>query len=229
MILFCIDICRCEIKGRISYELYSLIKLVDYIIESGYTLKEAKHVRYPKRGDWKYEQKNCNNTYVFENESSTITLYYEPLIYDEDSRAINGIGLFRNNSISLNNETDEERRGHYYVPDYLLKYSDGAKENYMICDAKFSSNTKERYKMIPSLAYKYLTSISTINPGDSLKGLYVFYGIVDDYVNQESFYDVQIESAKEVTPYIRLVPVSEEVPYAYQENNAYDMLRKLIG
>lgn len=211
------------------FETYSLIKLVGFIKESGYELTETKHVYYPKRADWRYEQRNCNNTYVFKNEDSSITLYYEPIIYDEDSRTINGIGLYRNNSISLNNETDEERRGHYYVPDYLIKYSDGEKESYLICDAKFSSNKNVRYKMIPNLAYKYITSISTIRLEDKLKGLYVFYGIVDDNVNQESFYDVHIDTAKEVTPYIKMVPVSEEVPYAYQEANAYDMLRKLIG
>ncbi len=210
------------------FETYSLIKLVDYIRESGYVLKEAKHVQYPKRADWRYEQKNCNNTYIFENESSTITLYYEPIIYDQDSREINGIGLFRNNRISLNNESDEERRGHYYVPDYLLKYSDEDKENYIICDAKFSSNTKVRHKIIPSLTYKYITSISTIEANAELKGLFVFYGIVDDYANHESFYDVQLETVKEIKPYIKLVPISEEIPYAYQENNAYEMLRKLV-
>ncbi len=211
------------------FETYSLIKLINYIKESGYILKKTKQVHYPKRSHWLYKQKNYNNTYIFENESSSITLYYEPFIYDEDSRSVNGIGLFRNNSVSLNNKTDEEYRGHYYVPDYLLKYSDENKENYIICDAKFSSKMRVKHKIIPYLAYKYITSISTIDESDSLKGLFVFYGIVDNYAMNESFYDAKIESAKDIIPYIKLVPISEEISYTYQENNVFDILQKLMG
>ena len=59
--------------------------------------------------------------YIFTNEDSRITLYYEPVIYDEDRTNVNGISLYRNNSISLNRETDDERQGHYYVPDYVAQ------------------------------------------------------------------------------------------------------------
>lgn len=103
-----------------------------------------------------------------------LTHYYEPIIYDDDSTSINGIGLYRNDSISLNSESYEEYRGHYYDPDYLLKLSDGQRDSYKICDANFSSKFKTRNKMIPVLTYKYFTSISAIRPEDSLKGLYVF-------------------------------------------------------
>ena len=86
---------------------------------------------------------------------------------------------------------------------------------------------KIKTEMIPNLAYKYLTSISAINENALIKGMYIFYGITDDIVNSESFYDVRISGAKEISPEIRMVPMSEEVPYKYQENNLFELIRRL--
>ena len=129
----------------------------------------------------------------------------------------------------MNIESDDEFRGHYYVPDYVIKYSDGELNNYMICDAKYSAKNKVRYKLIPNLSYKYLTSISPISSTDNLKGMYIFYGIVDENYRSESFYNVRIDSTKKIKPFIKLVPISEEIQYAYQENNAYDLLKNLTN
>lgn len=211
------------------YEVYVLIKMINHIKEFGYKLKETKMVSYPKQKSWVYVNENYNNTYIFTNEDSRITLYYEPVIYDEDRTNVNGISLYRNNSISLNRETDDERQGHYYVPDYVIKYEAEGRERYLICDAKFSRKSKVQYQLIPDLAYKYLTSISVVHENSEIIGLFVFYGLNEGNGIIESIYDRQIKGGKKITPRIELFPLSEGLSYSIQTRNAMEMLRVLIG
>lgn len=211
------------------YEVYVLIKIINHIKDFGYKLKEAKTASYPKQANWIYKNQNYNNTYIFTNENSRITLYYEPVIYDENRTNVNGIALYRNNSFSLNRETDDERQGHYYVPDYIIKYEADDRERYLICDAKFSRKSKVQHQLMPDLVYKYLTSVSVIQENAEIVGLFVFYGLNEANSNIESFYDRQIKDGKIITPKIELFPLSEELSYSTQTNNALKLLRILIG
>jgi hypothetical protein len=165
---------------------------------------------------------------VFSNEDSKITLYYEPVIYDEDRRNINGIELYRNNNISLGRDTDDERKGRYYVPDYIIKYEKDVKIQYLICDAKFSRKTKVQHQIIPDLAYKYLTSISPLSENANVLGLYIFYGLNENNSNIESFYNRKMKDGKTIFPMIEMIPLSEGVLYSDQTKNALEMLRSLI-
>lgn len=211
------------------YEVYVLIKIINYIKEFGYELIESKMVTYPKQINWRYRNHNYNNTYIFLNEDTKITVYYEPIIYDENRKKVNGIALYRNNSISLNKESAVERQGHYYVPDYIIKYENNGKERYLICDAKFSNKTKVQYQLMPDLTYKYLTSISAIDENAEIIGLYVFYGLNEANGGIESFYNCQIVDGKKITPRIEMFPLSEGISYTSQVKNAFEMLRELIG
>ena len=96
------------INAPAIYEAYVLIKLINQIKARGYELVESKTVVYPRQANWFYRNQNYNNTFVFTSEDAKITLYYEPVIYDDDKASINGIGIYRNNSVSLNRETDDE-------------------------------------------------------------------------------------------------------------------------
>lgn len=210
------------------YEAYVLIKLITQIKEFGYDLIESKLAAYPKQAGWLYKNQNYNNTFVFSNEDSKITLYYEPVIYDEDRRNINGIELYRNNNISLGRDTDDERKGRYYVPDYIIKYEKDVKKQYIICDAKFSRKTKVQHQIIPDLAYKYLTSISPLSENVNVLGLYIFYGLNENNNNIESFYNRKMKDGKTIFPLIEMIPLSEGVLYSDQTKNALEMLRSLI-
>lgn len=211
------------------YEAYTLIKLVNQIKDFGYNLDTAKMVSYPKQPAWLYKNQKYNNTFIFKDEHSKITLYYEPIVYDEDRTSVNDVALYRNNTISLNRETEEERQGHYYVPDYILKYEADGKENYIICDAKFSKLNKVNYQLMPELIYKYIISISPINEISSIKGMFIFYGINELNTDSISFYDRCIPDAKPLTPQIEMVPLSEGVSYNAQAGNALEMLKVLIN
>lgn len=210
------------------YEAYVLIKLITQIKEFGYDLIESKLAVYPKQAGWLYKNQNYNNTFVFSNEDSKIILYYEPVIYDEDRRNINGIELYRNNNISLGRDTDDEKKGRYYVPDYIIKYEKDKKIQYLICDAKFSRKTKVQHQIIPDLAYKYLTSISPLPENVSVIGLFIFYGLNEKNNNIESFYNRKIKDGKTIFPRIEMVPLSESVLYSDQTKNALEMLKSLL-
>ncbi len=211
------------------YEAYVLIKLINQIKDSGYTLKSSSCVTYPKQARWKYQNRNYNNTFVFSDETSELVLYYEPIIYDKDKTYVNGIGIYRNNSVSINKDSEEEIRGHYYVPDYVLKYSENGKERYIIGDAKFARYRKVKYTFTPELSYKYLTSISPVSEDSDIRGLYVFYALNDGNNMSRSFYDKQISRAKCIEPVIELVPLSENISYMDQGENANHMLKGFIG
>ena len=216
------------INAPLVYEAYVLIKLINQIKGSGYTLKESKLVSYPRRANWLYKNQNYNNTFIFVSEDAKITLYYQPVIYDEDKTSVNEIALYRNNSVSLNRETDDEWQGHYYVPDYIIKYEDGNRERYLICDAKFSRKTKVKYHLLPDLIYKYIVSISPIHEKSEIKGMIIFYGLNEDNSVMESFYNRQVKGGKKIIPQIEMLPLSENLTYGEQEKNIIEMLRKLV-
>lgn len=210
------------------YEAYVLIKLINQVKESGYRLTESKLISYPQKPNWFYKVRKNNNTFVFENDTSKITIYYEPVIYDENRTNINNLALYRNNSVSLNHETDDERQGHYYVPDYVIKYEEEQIERYLICDAKFSRKNKVKYKLMPNLIYKYLTSVSPVSKNIEIEGLYVFYGINEEDSRTESFYDRQIKGTTKLNPQIEMLPLSENISYSDQEKNISEMLKSLM-
>lgn len=211
------------------YEAYVLIKMINQIRDRGYELVESKTVTYPRQANWIYRNQNYNNTFIFKSEDAKITLYYEPIIYDEDRTNVNAIGIYRNNSVSLNRETEDERQGHYYVPDYVIKYEEGDKEQYLLCDAKFSRKEKVQYQLLPDLIYKYITSISPVYEKSEIKGLVVFYGINKENSIMESFYNRQIREGKRITPRVEMLPLSESLTCNEQDKNATEMLRGLIG
>ncbi len=211
------------------YEAYVLIKLINQIKDMGFEIKETKNMIYPKNTNWTYNSSGWNNTFIFEDDNSELTLYYEPFIYDEDRRYVNKIALYRNNSISLSRETDEERHGKYYVPDYIIKYKEGNKENYIICDAKFSRRNKILYKLMPDLIYKYISSISTIGYNISIKGLCIFYGADQDSTIAESFYNNQLSDDKPIQPFIELIPLSENISYSDQVKNSIRIFKNVIN
>lgn len=217
------------INAPAIYESYVLIKLINQIKDFGYILDTAKVVNYPKQPMWMYKSQKYNNTFIFTNDHSKITLYYEPIVYDEDRSGVNGIAIYRNNSVSLNHETEEERRGHYYVPDYILKYETAGKEKYIICDAKFSKKSKVQYQLMPELIYKYITSMSTINEDASIGGMFIIYGLNEDNNDIVSFYDRRIKTAKTISPSIEMVPLSENITYSEQTDNSLEMLKLLTN
>lgn len=204
------------------YEFYVLTRLINELKEMGFDLITANTTYYPKKEYWKYENQDCNNTFVFCNkDGQEISLFYEPLIYVDEQFTKSKLGLYRNNTVSLSNEKDIEKRGFYYTPDYVIKYFNGKRDSYMICDAKVSSKQTVRHKYVPDLSFKYIFSVSCTDIKDYFYGMTIFYEKSND-ASLETFYDKQRGA---IHPSVVLAPVSANLP----EERQMEILKDLIS
>jgi len=200
------------IKISSLYESYVLIRFIKHFKEQGYTLENTKKCRYPVPQRWKYKNTECQNTFVFTAAEKRVTLYYQPVVFDSDSRKVNGLGLYRNNTISLNHDNNDERRGRYYVPDYVIKVESDDSERYLILDAKFSSLATVRKDYVADLSFKYLFSISTVQENKPADGLCIIYGQCFDGDHHQSIYDRQ-------TAVDTILPFADTLPFMESFNN----------
>ncbi|MCC8357387.1 MAG: hypothetical protein LJU34_06040 [Oscillospiraceae bacterium] len=217
------------VKISSLYESYLLVKMLSYFTDHGYTLLSAKRCTYPVVASWKYQNTRCANTFNLSNGKSTITLYYQPVVFDTDRRKVNGIGLYRNNSIAVYTGEDDARRGgHYYTPDYIVKLDINGVSKYLILDAKFSDRNSVKSFYVKDLAFKYLFSISPIDVKDFVLGMCIIYGKCSERDSFESAYDKQMLPSA-VVPIADLLPLIEGIA-ARDQNNKFDQLfKKLLG
>lgn len=195
-------------KISVLYECYVLAKLIVHFKASYGLEPEKRKCAYPISQHWKYHNTNVYNTFLFDNGIQKTTLYYQPVIYHNDKRHINQIGLYRNTKISLSKDWEGSKNGTYYVPDYIIKIENGGVSKYIICDAKFSSlSTIEKY-YISNLAFKYLFSISPITDKDILAGLCVIYAQCNESNDFKTVYDNQLPGTK-ILPFAQTLPLAE--------------------
>lgn len=195
------------------YEYYVLLKFYNYIISKGYSFQSAAPHSYKNPGFHSsyanpYGLKTLNTFQFKDGETSTeLTLYYEPIVYNGKNSNVgeNKVGLFRNMSYSY----QDREKGSYYCPDYVIKIQRSEHCQYVILDAKFSkrNTTKENY--LSKLLYRYIISISTIAPEDSLLGLVIVNGKSDgtgDVV--EDIYD-RTPDHREIHPFAKILTLTE--------------------
>jgi hypothetical protein len=210
------------IKISSLYEVYLLSKMAAYFQSRGYILENTKKCSYPIKRGWKYKNTKCSNTFSFKDERHKLTLYYQPVIYDRAESTVNGIWLIRNNSIPANDEN--QTGGHYYSPDYLIKVEDNSSARYLMLDAKFSDLQSVKRYQVKELAFKYLFSVSTIQPTDTVVGLCALYGKCDASERIQTAYDKQLPDQK-IRPVTELLPLMESVANE-EHSNGLDMLMK---
>jgi len=200
------------------YEYYVLLKIYNYIRNNGYSLQSSVPYIYKNPGFHlscanPYSLKTLNTFRFKHKETATeITLYYEPIIYNGKSSNVgeNKVGLFRNMSYSFQDgENRNFSKGSYYYPDYVIKIQRAERCQYIILDAKFSkrNTTKENY--LCKLLYRYIISISAIDPEDSLLGLVIVNGKSDgteDVV--EDIYD-RAPDHREICPFAKILTLTE--------------------
>lgn len=200
------------IKISALYEVYVLTKLINYFKNSGYTLIGVDKVSYPSPGRY-FENTDCNNRFVFKNDSGQVTVYYQPVIYNTNRYGISGIGLYRNTSISYPKMRDGVNyHGRYYTPDFLVKYEYVGTpiKRYIIADAKFSRLQTVKDREVAELAYKYLFSISPVSPEEYIAGLCIFNGISESENQEDSLtniYDFELENT--ITPRANVITLTE--------------------
>lgn len=218
------------IKISSIYEGYLLVKMLTYFQNRGYTLENVKKCVYPMKRNWKYKNTNCSNTFIFKNDQYKLTLYYQPVVYDTDESSINGIGLIRNNSIPVFTRDDDDNQagGHYYSPDYLIKVENDSCVRYLILDAKFSDFACVRQHHVKNLAFKYLFSMSPIQPEESVAGLCLIYGKCNASEQMQSAYDKRLPGQR-IMPVTELLPLMEGVANEGHYRKMDALMRALIA
>ena len=205
------------IKMSALYEVYVLAKIINFFKSAGFDLADTNRLLYPVSATSRFRNAHCNNVYVFKKDISTVTVYYQPVIFSTDMSSFSGIGLYRNTAISFpDSDTGSiiQRRTQsnnpMYTPDFLLKYEteDCAGARYLLADAKFSTVKTVRTHQVAKLAYKYLFSISPISASDTVVGLCVFNGQSDvDADKAYNIYDYELTNS--ITPKAEIVTLTE--------------------
>lgn len=214
---------------RIStlYEYYVLAKLINYFADSGFDLLSSDKINYPSPGMY-FENTKGNNTFVLDNGSCKVTVYYQPVIYNTNREAQTSIGLYRNTSISFPKRNEQSGLGRYYTPDYIIKYEypDHEGAEYLIADAKFSSLETIKTREVAELAYKYLFSVAPLSATDKIIGLCIFGGQSfepeDSYTN---IYDFELEVP--IEPVATIVTLTENSEDNIYQHNA--LLSSTVG
>ena len=218
------------LKASTLYEVYILSKFTTYLLDCQYDIQNIEKKIYPFSGKTLYENTYCNNYFVFKKGESIVTLYYQPVVYNNDRRAVANIGLYRNTSVSFPKSLDDNIiTGKYYTPDFIVKIesanSNSAK--YIIADAKFSTLDNVKKRQVAALAYKYLFSMSTFNSDDSVAELCILNGQSNSQEDAiTNIYDFAFQG-NVITPFAEILTLTEN-----QENNAdlhFSLLNNIFG
>lgn len=167
------------------YELYVLLKLIKFIVFSDFVLESSEKIIYEFTRKALYRNTSHNNEFTFTRGEETVTLYYQPVLYSGINDSDYGIGLYRNNTFSIESDIDTSTSGEYYTPDYIIKYQNPnfSGTRYFILDAKYSTKDMVLRHQLPKLAYKYVFSISPTDLNDKVIGLYIVNGQSDQTVD----------------------------------------------
>ena len=201
------------------YECYILLKILNCFTENNYNYIQSAKYSYKPSNAKHYQNTRYNNTFVFEGNNRMVTVYYQPVVYAKPNPQSNNINLLRNTKLSMNDT--RESTGSYYLPDYIIKFTDDKKDVYLVVDAKFSTVERIKSSYYPVLAFKYLFSLSTINDDDLIAGLCAVGGKVsDDNCELQSIYTNHIPN--NYLPYADILSINE----SSQNNN--DELHKTL-
>lgn len=212
------------------YEIYVLSKMLNSFSKSGYQAKEVEKVFYSFSGETFYKNTSCNNKFVFQKGNQTVTVYYQPVLSTDDRRSLNGLGLYRNNTIPFSTR-DRIRTipGNYYDPDYVLKYEfeDSSEARYVVADAKYMRLDDVKTKEFSQLVYKYYFSLSPFNIHDSITELLIFNGVSDFKYDGVTNLINRSHSPRRGTPQAEIVTLTENS----EDNTSLhaEILRGTIG
>ena len=211
---------------RISYlyESYLLAKLLMYLKDRGYTNTASGQYVYPVLNSWGYKNTSCLNTFTFSRNSAVVTLYYQPVIFTYDRAGANGIGLYRNNTIPIFRGIESNQGGHYYAPDYLVRFDNGQGTKYVLLDAKFSDLGTIKKYYAQELAFKYLFSVSPVSGTEQVAGLGIIYAKCSEGEGAKSLYDKQMPG-RDIVPFAEVLPMMEGI----SADRHYEQLDRLFS
>lgn len=197
-----------NVNNRI-YEYYALFRLAEAIEAEGYAYRPERSFRklYAVKDFRKFRETEHENTFVFSKPGrGAITLYYQPVVRMNCAEALrnrialrvctrlkadySGVRVENGGGWDWRNESQfyESRLspdGVFFNPDYILKFSSGARERYIIADAKFCTLRIMRQLNFERLLFKYYFSIRPASRWASIEGIWALYGKGDGSRGEE--------------------------------------------
>ena len=173
------------LKISTLYEEYVLLKLINYLRDSNFDV--TKH----------------DNEYSFVHGDYKFTIYYQPMIYNRQ----NSTGLYRNNSIKFP-DGEDIAGGSYYTPDFLIKAEHSSEAvKFIIVDAKYSTVENVKMHQVARLSFKYLFSLSPINPADEIIALYIINGQSEN--DEDDCTPIYDKSLSNIKPAAEIITLTE--------------------
>ena len=218
-------------ENTFVFEIYCLARLLHLFRQEGFVLEEGRHQEYSLGNRHLYDTSGYQNVYRLRQGGEELTLYFQPVITDHPEEGAGGIHLYRNTTYAF--KALEE--GHYYTPDYLLKWKSGNRETYLILDAKYSYRKKVLQELMPEMSYKYLLSLSPVPYEEegkkvepAVRGLEILYGLTNGEQELESFYNCRLPGTS-ILPAANVIPFAETVTEENQQKNIRELLREMRG
>jgi hypothetical protein len=143
------------------YEFFCLFKITDNLLDIGFRLTKTE-TREPDRASGikgkilNNAEEKLTNYFHFEAPGKTIELYYEPTIWAYSTLSKKGelIDIFHSKNAARP----------YYTPDFLICITnETGKKEYLIFDAKYSSENQTKEKHLPNIIDKYYLKLRSID------------------------------------------------------------------
>ncbi len=214
------------------YEYYSLFKIAEALERNGFSYEPDLSIRY----DYPYvpwyvpgSKTDHTNTFIFrKSENEWMTLYLQPVIYGGaySEETANGIGLRRATSLKLEGTDFPDNPDSFYTPDFILKYSSGERDRYLIVDAKLS---RIWTKLLTDLAFKYAFSVRPADSRGEMCGVLLLFGKeFDTPAELTSIYDI---CGSESGPMFCFTSMTESETCSEQSHNEMldEVVNRLIG
>lgn len=180
------------------YEYFSLVSLLGGLDRRGWRLEASERHDYKGAGALYADNGAAAllNTFVFRKDDETVRLWYQPVIAAGDAEAENGVGLVRTTRWSVRPvnaepaDTLRETMRPWYSPDFLIALERGGRTAWAIMDSKYSTVSTVMRHYALQQAFKYLTSIGTLNKDDVYAGLWLYCGsVAPDRAAEGSFFN----------------------------------------
>ena len=187
------------------YEYFVLLKLIDGLVSAGARLIERRNHAWTGASAWEHIQTDHPNTFRFERDGKTVTLYYQPLIAGGDWTGENGLALMRTSTWSIDGSALHQSGSRVYTPDFLIQVEAAGKTTCFILDAKFSSLRSVRTYQSGALVFRYLFSIGPAKPDTVVDGLWLLCGnaLKDGEEDRAALHDIPTPANAPASPNVR--------------------------
>ena len=159
-----------------SSRLYEYFVLTQVLKAFGREPDTRRIIAWP-RAHKQYGETICNE-YVFRNEATEVTVFYEPRISAGTVESEYDTGLIRTMMLDIgeNGAPLADSDGAYFTPDFVVRVKDASGVRYWVADAKYATLPAAVRNYAADVMLKYLLQTAPRNPTERIEGLTIFCG-----------------------------------------------------